>query len=86
MNGSDQPKRRAFAALAALLDEAEQLQIYLDLTGNLVWRAPPPWYDALPEQARWAVQARFWRTSIRRMGGRVMPSPSSVSSPRTESR
>ena len=65
MNGPDQPERRAFAALAALLDEAERLHIYLDLTGNLVWRAPPPWYDALPEQARWAVQAQFWRAVAR---------------------
>ena len=60
MKGPEEPRRRAFAALAALLDKAEQLRLYLDLTGNLVWRAPPPWYDALPEQARWAVQARFW--------------------------
>jgi hypothetical protein len=65
MKGPNQPKRRAFAALAALLDKAEQLRIYLDLTGNLVWRAPPAWYDALPEQARWAVQARFWREVAR---------------------
>jgi hypothetical protein len=65
MKGPNQPKRRAFAALAALLAKAEQLRIYLDLTGNLVWRAPPPWYDALTEQARWAVQARFWREVAR---------------------
>lgn len=69
MDGPDQPKRRALAALAALLDAAEQLQIYLDLTGNLVWRAPPPWYDALPEQARWAIQARFWRAVARTAQG-----------------
>ena len=61
MKGPHQPNPRALAALAALLDKAEQLHVYLDLTGNLVWRAPPSWYDALPEQARWAVQARFWR-------------------------
>jgi len=65
MNGPTQPKRRAFAALATLLDKAEQLGIYLDLTGNLVWQAPPRWYDALSEQARWAVQARFWREVAR---------------------
>jgi hypothetical protein len=65
MTGPNQPKRRAFAALAALLAKAEQHRIYLDLTGNLVWRAPPRWYDALPEQARWAVQARFWREVAR---------------------
>jgi hypothetical protein len=65
MKGPKQPNRRAFAGLAALLDKAEQLRIYLDITGNLVWRSPPPWYDALPEQARWAVQARFWREVAR---------------------
>ena len=65
MNGPNRANRRALAALAALLDEAEALHVYLDLTGNLVWRAPPAWYDALPEQARWAVQARFWRAVAR---------------------
>jgi hypothetical protein len=65
MRGPNQPRRRALAALAALLDKAEQLHVYLDLSGNLVWRAPPAWYDALPEQARWRVQARFWRAVAR---------------------
>lgn len=65
MNGPNEPRPRALAALATLLDEAERLRVYLNLTGNLVWRAPPPWYDALPEQARWAVQARFWRAVAR---------------------
>jgi hypothetical protein len=65
MRGPNEPRQRALAALAALLEKAEQLHVYLDLTGNLVWRAPPAWYDALPEQARWAVQARFWRAVAR---------------------
>ena len=69
MRGPNQPRRRALAALSALLDKAEQLRIYIDLTGNLVWRAPPPWYDALPEQARWHVQARFWRAVARAAQG-----------------
>ncbi len=69
MKGPSQPTRRALAALAALLDKAEQLHMYLDLSGNLVWRAPPAWYDALPEQARWAVQARFWRAVARTAQG-----------------
>jgi hypothetical protein len=61
MNGPSEPNPRALEALGKLLERAERLHLYLDLTGNLVWRAPPAWYDALPEQARWAVQARFWR-------------------------
>jgi hypothetical protein len=69
MNGPNQPKPRALAALAALLDKAARLHMYLDLTGNLVWRAPPAWYDALSEQARWAVQARFWRAVARTAQG-----------------
>jgi len=69
MKGPHQPHRPALAALAALLKKAEQLHVYLDLTGNLVWRAPPAWYDALPEQARWAVQARFWRAVARTAQG-----------------
>ena len=69
MRGPNQPKRSALAALAALLDRAEQLHIYLDLTGNLVWRSAPAWYDALPEQARWTVQAQFWRAVARTAQG-----------------
>ena len=65
MDGPKQPRREALDALAALLEKAERLHVYLDLTGNLVWRRPPGWYGALPEQARWAVQARFWRAVAR---------------------
>jgi hypothetical protein len=69
MKGPRQPSRRALAALAELLRHAERRHVYLDLTGNLVWRDPPAWYDALPEQARWAVQARFWRAVARTAQG-----------------
>jgi hypothetical protein len=62
MKGPQQPRQEALGALAALLDKAERIRVYLDLTGNLVWRTPPAWYDALAERARWAVQARFWRS------------------------
>ena len=65
MRGPDEPNERALAALAALLEQAERLRLYLDLTGNLVWRDPPAWYDELPEQARWKIQARFWRAVAR---------------------
>jgi hypothetical protein len=69
MSGPHRPNRRALAGLAALLARAERLHVYLDLTGNLVWRTPPEWYDALPEQDRWAVQARFWRAVARTAQG-----------------
>ena len=65
MTSAREPNLRALDALARLLKRAERLQLYLDITGNLVWRSAPPWYDDLPEQARWAVQARFWRAVAR---------------------
>jgi hypothetical protein len=65
MKGPREPNARALDALARLLKRANLLHLYLDLTGNLVWRSPPAWYDNLPEQVRWAVQARFWRAVAR---------------------
>ena len=65
MRPPGEPRQRALDALAMLLARAERLHIYLDVTGNLVWRSPPAWYDALSEQDRWKVQARFWRAVAR---------------------
>jgi hypothetical protein len=65
MRGARQPNVRALVALRALLERAERVGVYLDITGNLVWRAAPAWYDRLPERRRWAVQARFWRSVAR---------------------
>ena len=59
MKGPSEPNSRTLDALAALLEGAERLHLYLDITGNLVWRAPPAWYDALGERDRWRVQACF---------------------------
>src|SRR4051812_19173435 len=41
MTGPREPRRRALDALAALVDEAERIGVYLDITGNLVWQTPP---------------------------------------------
>jgi hypothetical protein len=53
----------ALAALRRLLDLAAGNGIYLDITGNLVWRPSraPDWYDRLSERSRWQVQAAFWK-------------------------
>jgi hypothetical protein len=49
--------------LARLLDLSKQLGLYLDITGLGCYdkKDVPPWYNALDEDARWAVQARFWQ-------------------------
>jgi hypothetical protein len=47
--------------------------LYLDLTGLACYHKAdvPAWYDALPEQDRWEVQARFWEA----VAGRCAQSP-----------
>jgi hypothetical protein len=56
------PRARTLTALTRLLDVAEREQVYLDITGNLVWRPSrvPNWYEHLTEHSRWLVQATFW--------------------------
>ena len=46
---------------------AERLGLYLDLTGLGCYHKQdvPVWCDALSEERRWAVQARFWRAIAR---------------------
>ncbi|NMC18827.1 MAG: cellulase family glycosylhydrolase, partial [Thermogutta sp.] len=52
----------ALAQLKRLVHMAEDMRLYLDITGLGCYHKSdvPPWYDALSEQDRWAVQARFW--------------------------
>ena len=61
MRNPREPRLRALRAYRDVVAEARRLGIYLDVTGNLAWRKTPWWYDALGEQRRWKVQARFWR-------------------------
>lgn len=65
MRGPDEPRWKALRAYRELLAKAEDIRLYLDVTGNLVWQRPPEWYDELGEKERWNVQARFWRAVAR---------------------
>ncbi len=67
MSAPDTPNDKALAQLRRLLELAEQTGLYLDITGlGCYHRADtPPWYDAMDEAARWAVQARFWSAIAR---------------------
>ncbi len=49
--------------LGRLLALAQQLSLYLDLTGLGCYHKAdvPAWYDALDEPARWKAQAVFWK-------------------------
>jgi hypothetical protein len=67
MAGEDKPNGRALARLRRLVQLAERVGLYLDVTGLGCYHKAevPAWYDALPEERRWAAQARFWRALAR---------------------
>ena len=62
MTAADTPNEKSLGQLRRLLALAEETGLYLDITGLGCYHKAetPPWYDALDEAARWAVQARFW--------------------------
>ena len=71
MTGPNQTNAATLAGLKDLLAEAARQRVYLDITGNIVWRAnsAPAWYDRLSEGARWRVQANFWTAVARTAHG-----------------
>jgi hypothetical protein len=62
MEAADRPNEGALAQLKNLLKLAEDVGIYLDITGLACYRTSdvPAWYDALAEKDRWNAQASFW--------------------------
>jgi sugar phosphate isomerase/epimerase len=73
LDGPDKPNEEALDRLARLLRLAEEVGLYLDLTGLGCYHKQdvPGWYDKLSEKERWDVQARFWRA----VAGRCADSP-----------
>jgi hypothetical protein len=63
MNTPQQPDKANLQRLGMLVRLAEETRLYLDVTGLGCYHKQdvPPWYDSLTEEARWAVQARFWK-------------------------
>ncbi len=62
MKTADEPNERALEKLDDLVRLAEEVGLYLDITGLGCYIKPdvPAWYDALDERGRWDAQARFW--------------------------
>ncbi len=62
MKKHDKPNAFALDKLARLVELAERSGLYLDITGLGCYHKKdvPVWYDELPEEGRWDVQARFW--------------------------
>lgn len=62
MLSADSVNQQALNRLTHLIELAEHIDLYLDITGLGCYKKEdvPVWYDTLDEAARWDVQARFW--------------------------
>ena len=71
MQQPDTPNSGSLDTLAHLVELAERLSLYLDVTGLACYHKAdvPAWYDAPSEEARWEVQARFWEAVAARCAG-----------------
>jgi hypothetical protein len=63
MDSPEKPNGKALDRLGKLLELAERLRLYLDLTGLGCYHKKdvPAWYDKLTEKERWDAQAHFWQ-------------------------
>jgi hypothetical protein len=64
MEGAEKPNKEALEKLRKLVKLAEDVGLYLDLTGLGCYHKAdvPEWYDNLDERGRWDVQALFWQS------------------------
>lgn len=62
MAAADKPNDAALQQLKKLVRLAEDIGLYLDVTGLACYHKKniPDWYDGLNESDRWAAQAVFW--------------------------
>ncbi|MBI1903920.1 MAG: cellulase family glycosylhydrolase [Planctomycetia bacterium] len=73
LKSKSEPNQEALDRLGKLLELAESVGVYLDLTGLGCYHKQdvPEWYDVLGEEERWAAQAVFWEA----VAGRCAKSP-----------
>jgi Cellulase (glycosyl hydrolase family 5) len=67
------PNRTNLARLEKLIGLAENVGVYLDVTGLGTFRMAdvPAWYRDLGEKQRWAAQAEFWETIAKACANRA---------------
>ena len=67
MKELEKPNEHALNQLGRLVVLAENLNLYLNITGLGCYEKKdvPGWYDALKEKERWEVQACFWEAVAR---------------------
>ena len=71
MVAPDVPNELALEQLTKLLQLAENVGLYLNVTGLACYHKKniPAWYDQLSEQDRWRAQANFWDAVARTCRG-----------------
>ena len=64
MQSATEPNKKGLEQLGKLVTLAEEVGVYLDLTGLGCYHKAdvPDWYDTLDERGRWDAQARFWES------------------------
>jgi hypothetical protein len=67
MVSAEHANTNSLTQLGRLVRLAKDTALYLDVTGLGCYHKHevPAWYDALPEEQRWAAQAQFWRSVAR---------------------
>jgi hypothetical protein len=62
MDAPGKPNAKNLTRLSRVIDLAEELGIYLDVSGLGTYRLRdvPSWYSSASEKAHWAMQADFW--------------------------
>jgi Cellulase (glycosyl hydrolase family 5) len=62
MDAPGKPNQENVARLSKVIDLAEKIGVYLDITGLGTYRLKdvPDWYNKANEKDRWAMQAEFW--------------------------
>lgn len=73
MDAPHKPNTAALDRLQRLVTLAENLGLYLDITGLGCYRLKdqPPWYARMVEKDRWAAQAAFWEALAKCCAGRA---------------
>lgn len=72
MQSPEKSNEKALDRLERLVMHAENLGLYLDITGLACYKKEhiPAWYDGLSEKDRWRTQAVFWEAVAKRCAGR----------------
>lgn len=69
MKSPEEPDQTALDRLKYYVNRAEEMGLYLDVTGLGSYRRDDPsWYESMAEEDRWRTQALFWKNIAKAVG------------------